>query len=65
MTDFVTEFLKDEDAPALAKAFLQIRAPIVRRSIVRTVKVVGDDAMNAQSQFGELLLDRTWRTLCG
>jgi len=39
-TDFVTEFLRNEDGHRLIKAFLRIRAPIVRRSIVFMVEAI-------------------------
>jgi transcriptional regulator with XRE-family HTH domain len=39
-TDFVTEFLRSEDGHRLIKAFLRIRAPIVRRSIVYMVEAI-------------------------
>ena len=41
-TDFVTEFLEDADSDKLVKAFLRIKAPEVRRSIVRMVEVISD-----------------------
>ena len=41
-TDFVREFLEDADSDKLVKAFLRIKAPEVRRSIVRMVEVISD-----------------------
>ena len=39
-TDFVTEFFGNAKGHTLIKAFLQIKAPVVRRSIVRMVEAV-------------------------
>ena len=41
-TDFVTEFLATADSHKLIKAFLRIKEPVVRRSIVRMVEAVSD-----------------------
>jgi transcriptional regulator with XRE-family HTH domain len=38
--DFVTDFLGEEDGHRLIKAFLRIRAPVVRRSIVHMVEAI-------------------------
>ena len=39
-TDFVTEFLKNADSHTLIKAFLRIKEPVVRRSIVQMVEAI-------------------------
>jgi transcriptional regulator with XRE-family HTH domain len=39
-TDFVAEFTKSADGLALIKAFLRIKAPVVRRSIVQMIKAI-------------------------
>jgi transcriptional regulator with XRE-family HTH domain len=39
-TDFVTEFLANVDSHTLIKAFLRIKEPVVRRSIVRMIEAV-------------------------
>ena len=41
-TDFVTEFLKNADSHTLIKAFLRIKSPIVRRSIVHMVESISE-----------------------
>ena len=41
-TDFVTEFLATADSHTLIKAFLRIKEPFVRRSIVRMVEAVSN-----------------------
>jgi transcriptional regulator with XRE-family HTH domain len=41
-TDFVTEFINSADGHALIKAFLRIRSPSVRRSIVHMVEAVSE-----------------------
>jgi hypothetical protein len=38
--DYVDDFLAGADGKALAKAFLQIRDPIVRRSVVHMVETL-------------------------
>lgn len=38
--DFITDFLGEEDGHRLIKAFLRIRAPVVRRSIVHMVEAI-------------------------
>jgi transcriptional regulator with XRE-family HTH domain len=42
--DFVTEFLKSGDSDTLMKAFLRIKAPEVRRSIVHMVEAISNSA---------------------
>ena len=41
-TDFVTEFLANADCHKLIKAFLRIKEPVVRRSIIHMVEAVSD-----------------------
>jgi transcriptional regulator with XRE-family HTH domain len=41
-TDFVTEFIDSTDGHALVKAFLRIKSPVVRRSIVHMVEAVSE-----------------------
>lgn len=41
-TDFVTDFLASTDGQALVKAFVRIKAPAVRRSVVRVVEAISD-----------------------
>jgi transcriptional regulator with XRE-family HTH domain len=38
--DFVAEFLRNKNGQRLVKAFLRIKAPIVRRSIVNMVQAI-------------------------
>jgi len=42
LPDFVTEFLGETDSRKLIKAFLRIKEPVVRRSIVHMVEAVGN-----------------------
>ena len=41
-TDFVTGFLKIADSHTLIKAFLRIKQPVVRHSIVHMVEAVAN-----------------------
>ena len=41
-TDFVTDFLASADGHALVKAFVRIKEPALRRSIVRVVEAIDD-----------------------
>jgi transcriptional regulator with XRE-family HTH domain len=41
-TDFVTDFLASGDGQALVKAFVRIKAPGVRRSVVRVVEAISE-----------------------
>ena len=41
-TDFVTDFIGSTDGRRLVKAFMRIKQPVVRRSIVRMVEVVSE-----------------------
>lgn len=40
--DFVTDFLATADGHALIKAFIRIKGPTLRRSIVRMVETIGN-----------------------
>lgn len=48
-SDFVTEFLKNADSHTLIKAFLRIKEPVVRGSIVRMVETIGGSRALASS----------------
>jgi transcriptional regulator with XRE-family HTH domain len=41
-TDFVSEFLDSTDGQSLVKAFMRIKQPVLRRSIVRMVEAVSE-----------------------